>query len=260
MNNEIVKRDTGQVVAPRSLSDAPEFQPAEANEPLRIPRLSLIQEKHKGIKEGWAKAGELVNSLTKESYGKSVELVAVCQRPVTRIRWAPRMSGGGQLCMSKNKLKPSGDPGNDYSSCVECQFYNDKNPDTGCTMNYEIVALVINGQDPHFWEPILLAAEYTRPSDAGIRNLLEMARHHFSRSGGQIRMFHKPYVISVIDGKNKFGEFYKTNCSPGTFGGKLNNSLLPLDVISYLEQQMSFFMGATIDESKEEKTTEEVSF
>lgn len=250
MTNEMTPASSGQL-APRSINDAPEFQPAEVAETLRIPRLVLIQEKHKGIKEGWAQPGDLANSLTKESYGKSVQVVAICQRPVTRIRWAQRTSGGGQLCISRNKAKPQGDPGSNYESCTQCQFYTDKDPKTGCSMNYEIIALVINGDDPHFWEPILMTADFTRPSDAGVRNLLEMARHHFNRTSGAIRMFHKPYVISVIQAQNKFGEFFKTNCSPGTFGGKLNNGLLPIDTIAYLEDQMKFFQGVAIDEVKE---------
>ena len=247
-NNQLAPRATGQLAAPRNIDEAPEFQPAEMAEQLRIPRLVLIQEKHKGIKEGWAKVGDLANSLTKESYGRSVQVVGVCQRPVTRIRWGQRSAGGGQLCISRNKQKPQGDPGNDYADCTQCQFYADKDPKTGCSMNYEIVALVVTGNDPHFWEPILLTAEFTRPSDAGIRNMLEMARHHFNRTSGQIRMFHKSYQLSVVDAQNKFGEFFKTTCSPGSFGSKENNGLLPLDVIDYLEGQMKFFKGATLDE------------
>jgi hypothetical protein len=254
MKNEIAKKDETPIA---TINDMPEIQPLEQGDTLRIPRLMLIQEKHKGIREGWAQMGTLVNTLTKESYGKSIEIVPVLQRPLTRIKWAARTSGGGLECISRNKTKPRGTPGDNYQSCTDCQFYSDNSPDTGCTQNYEIVALVISGTEPRFWEPILLTAEYTRPSDAGIRNILENVRYNANRG---IRMFHKPYVISVADAKNKFGDFYKTACAPGTFGGKLNNGLLPLDVITYLEEQMKFFSTAKIDEGAEGQTesTEEI--
>lgn len=243
MKNEITKKQETQVAT--KMSDMPEFQPLDQNEVMKIPRLIMVQGNRQEIKEGLARPGDMINSLTKEVYGKKIELVALYQRPSTRIRWQSRDSGGGMLCISRNKSKPYGDPGDQYESCANCRHFTDTNPDTGCTSNLEIVSMVINGTDINLWEPILVSAESTRPSDAGFRDILNNARYHAMRSNGS-RMFHRSYLINVIEAKNKFGEFFKTTCVPGN-----NNGLLPLDTIAVLEAKMKFFASANIDTSEQ---------
>ena len=229
----------GAVTNGKTMADMPEIQPIEEGDNIKLPRLNLIQEKRKEIKEGLAAAGDLFNSLTKESYGREVKIVPLIQRPLTRIRWKDRDEGGGMLCISRNKAKPFGEPGDQYNSCEPCPFFRNYDPKIGCTMNYEIVGLVVNGEDPKFWEPILVTAESTRPSDAGFRDILANVRYNAQRG---IRMFHKAYILKSIDARNKFGEFYKVSCIPAD-----KNGLLPLDVIDFLEAQVKFFLGARID-------------
>ena len=118
MTNEIVPKTETPLAKPLAIGDVPEMQPVEEGDTLRIPRLILVQEKHKGIAEGWAKAGELMNSLTKESYGKSLEIVPIYQRPMTRVKWAPRMMGGGIQCINRNKTSPNGSPTGDPKDAV----------------------------------------------------------------------------------------------------------------------------------------------
>lgn len=226
-------------IAPLSPAEMPELQGLEEGDNIKIPRLNLIQEKRKEIKEGLAKAGDLFNSLTKESYGREVKIVPIVQRPLTRLKWNDRTQGGGIACISRNKSKPSGDPGDQYQSCEQCVFFRNYDPREGCSMNYEIVALVVNGEEPRFWEPILITAESTRPSDSGFRDILANVRFNAQRG---IRMFHKAYVIKSNEASNKFGDFFKVACIPAN-----NNGLLPLDVIDYLESQVKFFLGAKID-------------
>lgn len=239
-NKDVVPKKETQL-ARVEIDQMPEIQPVEDGDTIRIPRLTLIQEKRREIKDGLAKAGDLLNSLTKMNYGQEVTIVPIVQRPMTRIRWQSRDNGGGLLCISRNKAKPAGDPGDAYNSCEPCAFFKNYDNKEGCTQNYEIISLIRNGDEPRLWEPVLIVADSIRPSDQGLRDIIANVRFNAQRS---IRMFHKAYTIKVIEAKNKFGEFYKTSCIPAD-----NNGLLPLDVIDFLEAQMKFFVGAKIDTS-----------
>lgn len=248
MTNEIQK-NTEKPLATLSPDQMPELQPPDDGDTIKIPRLKLIQDLSPERKEGIAKAGSFINSLTKEEYGGQIKIVPLVQRPMTRIRWAARDQGGRLLCISRNKTKPSGDPGDVLQDCQACEFYKNFDPKLGCTTNYEMIALIINGEDPKFWEPILIVAESTRPSDSGFRDIVANIRFNAGRG---IRMFHKAYELKSLITKNNKGEFYKVSCIPAD-----KNGLLPLDTIDFLEAQVRFFLGAKIDTegAHEEKAT-----
>lgn len=238
---ELATKAETPLATARTLEDAPEFQPVDQADTVRIPRLVLVQEKRKEIKDGICQAGELINSLSKENYGTEIEVVPLIQRKSTRIRWAPRMSGAGILCVSRDGVHGQGDPG---GACAQCVFFHNYSSKEGCTMNYEIIALVRETM-----EPILLTAEYTRSSDAGIRDMLGVARNAFQAKG--IRLFGKSYILRSTLTQNKHGEFYKYTCVPGN-----NNAPLPDDQVTMFETQMKFFKQAKIEVESEDVNAE----
>ena len=248
MKNEIAKREeTG--LKPIDPAAAPELQPMEEGQPFKIPRLVLMQGNRDEINQGIVKPGDLINSLTQENYGREIQLVALCQRPHTRIRWTPRDAGGGMLCISRNKTKPSGDPGDPLESCAKCVFVKNFDAKEGCTFNDEIIALIVNDQDPNFWEPILVTADAIKPAEQGFRDILNMARYGYVKG---VRIYHKSYVIKVQSATAKGFNFWKTQCSPGN-----NNQLLPLETVATLEAKLPFFMTAKVNAQYEETTGED---
>lgn len=242
-----VGSENGKQMA-RTLEQAPEFQPIDAADTVRIPRLVLIQEKRQEIKDGLAQAGDLLNSLSKENYGGQIEVVPLIQRRSTRIRWAERDSGGGLLCVSRDGITGQGKHGvpgvtANVAPCADCMFYRNYSSREGCTMNYEIIAMIRETM-----EPILLTAEYTRSSDAGIRDMLGVARNAFNAKG--TRLFGKSYILKSAFTKNKKGEFFKLVCAPGN-----NNAPLPEADVELYQAQMSFFKQAKLEVDQENQSS-----
>jgi hypothetical protein len=228
MKHEIEKKETMPTV---SISQMTEFQPIDEGDTVTLPRLSLIQGKRQEIKDGIAKEGDLINSLSKENYGPSVEIVPIVQRKSTRIRWKDRDLGGGMLCVARDGKNGTGDPGGQCQSCV---FRDDHYSKTGCTINYEIIAIVRGSK-----EPIILAADSIKPADRGVRDLLGMARMNANKG---LRMFQKSYILKSVEAKNKQYEFFKLSCLPGN-----DNKPLPEDEAKFMEMQAQYFLGAKID-------------
>ncbi len=240
MQNELeVKKDTA-LATNHTMADMPEFQPMENQDTVRLPRLVLIQEKRPEIKDGLAKAGDLLNSLSKENYGDAVEIIPIVQMVSSRIRWRPRNAGGGIMCVSRDGITGQGTPG---GACASCAFYSvrkgkDQADDKWCAMSYQIIALVRATR-----EPIMLMADSIRPSDAGVRDMLGMARMAANKG---VRLFHKSYLLKSVQAKNPMGEFFKVQCVPGN-----NNQILPPDEIKFLADQMEFFRVAKMSVDEE---------
>jgi len=220
----------------KSMGEMPEFQPMDNQDTIRLPRLIMIQDKSPLVEEGLGKPGDLINSLSKENYGASVEVIPLIQTKNTRIRWQPRGLGGGIMCISRDGKNGNGNPGGECASCV---FYanrrgKDQNDDQWCSSNYQVIGLVRASR-----EPIMLAADSIRPSEMGIRDMLGMARIAASKG---IRLFGKSYVLRTALTKNNLGSFFKLQCVPGN-----NNAPLPDEELTYLEEQMTFFRGQKVD-------------
>ena len=241
-DKDIEKNDPAEMAVPERYSDAPEMQPQEEGDTIRLPRLALMQggQKRPEIAEGLCEDGDLFNTVTKQTYNKEVEVVPVFQLPMTRIRWGPREAGGGLMCVSRNKSKPSGDPGDGLASCEECSFYRNQDPKEGCSNNYELIVLVRQGDHPGAWEPVLLTGTTVKPSDRGVRDMISIARNGY-RMG--VRLFHKSYVLKSIFTSNKRGDkFWAMTCTPGNKNGKL-----PEDQINVLESMMKTYQAANIN-------------
>lgn len=70
----------------------------ENEEDIIIPRLKLVQDLSPERKDGIAKAGEIINSLTKEKLGNR-RFIPVFKYN-NNIEWKPRSEGGGIVCRS----------------------------------------------------------------------------------------------------------------------------------------------------------------
>jgi len=233
MSNDIEPKTKTDLAPPAG--DMGGFQPLDPEDVIRLPRLQLAQggKNNPYIKEGVAKDGDLINSLSKENYGQSIEVIPLVQRKSTRIRWATRDSGGEMLCIARDGIHGQGDPGDTQESCLSCPYGNvkkakDKDDDQWCSSNREIVALVRDTK-----EPILLTADSIKPADRGIRDMLDIARLAWSKG---IRMYQKSYIIKVIEAEYKGYNFYKLACSPGN-----ENKVLEENEWAPLAKQAQFF-------------------
>lgn len=81
-----------------------------------IPRLKLMQGLSPEVQDGVAKYGDLVNSLTKENYGKAINFAPINWWK-SRIYWRERKEGGGIVCRSFNAVN-----GTVYGNCAACKF------------------------------------------------------------------------------------------------------------------------------------------
>ena len=240
MSKDIAKKaDT--LPEKQKTTDMGGFQPLEQDDIIRLPRLQLVQggKNNPYIKEGVAKDGDLINSLSKENYGQAIEVVPLGQRRSTRIRWSTRDSGQGMLCIARDGTHGQGDPGDTQESCLACPYggikkARSKDDDQWCSSNREIVALVRDTR-----EPILLTADSIKPSDRGVRDMLDIARIAWSKG---IRIYQKSYIIKVVEAEYKGYNFYKLACSPGN-----ENKVLPETEWTPLAKQAQFFEASKIE-------------
>lgn len=256
MDKDLITKEETPIAKPVGLNQMDEFQPIEQDDTIRLPRLMLVQGglNNQVIKDGLAKDGDLINSLSKENYGQSIEIIPIIQRKATRIRWQSRANGGGILCVSRDGEHGGGDPGDmlEGNLCSICPFFMKRkakdNMDTDwCSYNYQLIAL-----DRKSKEPLVLSADSVKPSDNGIRDMLGIARLAGAKG---IRMWQKSYVISVKQAEANGYSFFKLTCTPGN-----NNQLLPKEEMEFFEAQFNFFRGAKIDADMEEHTKEPEDF
>lgn len=240
MENEIAKQETKQIA---KVDQMDEFQP-EIQDSIRLPRLMLVQGGNNNpfLREGVAKEGDLINSLSKDNYGREIEIVPLIQMPNTRIKWMPRENGGGIACLARDGKHGYGDPGDTLENhdCSACPFFNDRSADTGCSSNYQILAMVRGTK-----EPIMLTGDMAKASDRGIKDLLSMA-FVLARSKG-IRMFQRSYVLKSTPAQTKQYNYFKLMCWPGN-----NNQVLPEDEVSIFRQQYEYFKGTKVEASQED--------
>lgn len=130
-----------------------------------VPRVKLIQVGSPEIKDKIAEDGDLVNSLTKENYGKSLRFIPILYTK-TRILFMPRKDGGGIECSARN-----GVTGNSYGLCAQCEKskWTDKVPPV-CTTIINLLALIV-GKDAI---PQLVCISFGKTSYVAGRNLINM--------------------------------------------------------------------------------------
>jgi hypothetical protein len=129
--------------------------------------------------------------------------------------------------------------------CSKCPYFQVRkgqgpSDDKWCSQNYEIIALIRATK-----EPIILTADSIKPSDAGIRDMLGMARLNANKG---YRMYQKSYILKVQSAESKGYAFYKLSCVPGN-----SNQPLPQDEFEFMLAQSNFFKGSNVEADVETK-------
>ncbi len=226
-----------------SITSMPEFQAPEEGENLKMARLQVMQDLSPLVRDRTFNAGDLINSLSKENYGKSLEIIPLLQGKSSRIRWKTRAQGGGIACVARDGRtpEPGGDPGDQVHQCDACPFFKvrkgkDNLDDQWCSMNFQVIALIRDTK-----EPILLTADSIRSSDVGIRDMIQMAR---MAAGKGVRLFGRSYTLATMEKKNAKGTFQILTCVP--------KEVLPVEETAIMAEQMQFFAGTKLENDGEE--------
>lgn len=134
-----------------------------------LPMLKVSQSQSKGVSDGTMRPGELFNSVTDESFGKSVELIAY-YRYDRRTKFPKRGEGTNIECFSPDLV--NGINGRKCGSCPKRRSNNNYMEDDLCTD--QSVFIVAPVSDPNNW----LLLPFMRSSfNAGkkLRKLLTVA-------------------------------------------------------------------------------------
>lgn len=113
-----------------------------------IPRIKLLQALSPEVTEEGFRAGQLINSITKEVYAEEIEFIPILFYK-SRILWSPIDQGGGMSCFSPDSIMPSNKEvvssklNKDITSCSVCKFkdWNGKDKPL-CTLYYNLPVLL----------------------------------------------------------------------------------------------------------------------
>lgn len=166
---------------------------------LVLPRIKLLQPLSDELEEERNKAGDMINSVTGQNYGKSIVFIPL-NHYKGRILWNDRDNGGGIVCAAQNAVNPnqSGEVDLNHSpvtvgeTCTVCKLKDwDNEAEKSerapkCTLYYNFL-IIIEGAK----EPVILSMERTKVKAA--KQLLSLAAY----SGGNLDMFAKKYKLSV---------------------------------------------------------------
>jgi hypothetical protein len=168
----------------------------EAND-LQMPRIKLLQPLSPEAEDGDNQAGDMLNSLTHENYGKELTFIPIVHFK-SRIYWKPREEGGGILCSSMDAQRPNK---TEYAkSCGECDKKNwDNETKTApeCVIYYNFI-VIPEGTNV----PVALSMEKTKLKAA--KKLISLAKY----AGGNLDMFAKKYKITTKKEKNDRGSWF----------------------------------------------------
>lgn len=176
---------------------------------LVLPRIKLLQPLSPEIDKGFT-AGDLINSLTGESYGKKMTIIPIIHFK-SRIYWKEREEGGGMLCSAHDALHPSRTEFAPNCSMCTLKDWNNsaktaKDKAPKCVIYYNFAVLINNSP-----MPVALSMERTKIRIA--KKLLSLAAY----SGGQLDMFARKYEVITEKVKNEQGTWYNYNISPAGF-------------------------------------------
>lgn len=158
-----------------------------------IPRIKLIQALSPEIKDKIAEDGDLVNSLTKENYGKALKFVPIIFAK-SRILFQKREEGGGILCSARD-----GKTGGEYGLCSACDKskWNNQTPPE-CTTIINVISLIIGEEGSR---PTLACVSFANTSYTAGRNLINVLSYK------NIDTFNYIYDLYSEQKTNKLGTF-----------------------------------------------------
>lgn len=162
-----------------------------------IPRIKVMQGLSPEVQEGLAKYGDLVNSLTKENYGKEVTLVPI-DWWVSRIYWRDRKEGGGIVCRSFDAIK-----GSTCGVCSECPHRNWTTSDDGkqvpsnCVKIFNVLCALIKEEG----KPEIIVASFLKTSFKAGKEWINVMQYK------NVDLFNYQYKLFTESITNDFGTF-----------------------------------------------------
>lgn len=216
---QIVKRSNGALTEVPEYLRRPEGVPAMGLENLErsdmtLPRLGLCQALSPQCSESDPKyinglqKGEFFNTITRENYGKKVQLVPLLFYK-TRILFGPMDEGGGLRCQSPDNLIGIGEPG---GTCIKCPFSqfgsarNGEGKGTACNQFFNYAALVVNDGGVSPEGLLVFSLKSSALKVAKDWNALIRIRN--------LDIFAGVYELTSVERKNDVGRWYEPVITP----------------------------------------------
>jgi hypothetical protein len=220
-SGEIVKHANGGALAevPEYLRRAPGEPPAGLENlersDMTLPRLALAQALSPQLSESDPKyieglrPGMFFNTITRENYGKTVQLVPLLFYK-TRILFGPLDSGGGLRCQSQDNLIGIGEPGGTCIKCPESQFGSARNGEgkgTNCNQFFNYAALIVGSDGGVTPEGLLVfSLKSSALKVAKDWNALIRIRN--------LDIFAGVYEVKSVERKNEVGRWFEPVIQP----------------------------------------------
>jgi hypothetical protein len=216
---EIVKHSNGALAeVPEYLRRAPGEPPAGLEQmdrqDMTLPRLALAQALSPQLSESDPKyidglrPGMFFNTITRENYGKTVQLVPLLFYK-TRILFGPLDAGGGLRCQSQDNLIGIGEPGGTCIKCPESQFGSARNGEgkgTNCNQFFNYAALIVNDGGVSPEGLLVFSLKSSALKVAKDWNALIRIRN--------LDIFAGVYEIKSVERKNEVGRWFEPVIQP----------------------------------------------
>jgi hypothetical protein len=216
---DIVKIDAG------ILAEVPEYLRKQPGEPpaglenlersdMTLPRLGLAQALSPQVSESDPKSienlrpGMFFNTITREIYGKKVQLVPLLFYK-TRILFGSMDEGGGLRCQAPDNLIGIGEPG---GSCIKCPFSqfgsarNGEGKGTACNQFFNYAALVVKDGTVSPEQLLVFSLKSSGLKVAKDWNALIRIRN--------LDIFAGVYELTSVERKNEVGRWYEPVIQP----------------------------------------------
>lgn len=176
-----------------------------------LPRFKIAQALTKEVQDGDAKAGDIINSVTGESYGNTLEFVVLSYRKGQMFL----QPGAGLLCRSSDGKTAWGDPEmtgeQGPRECATCPFrkWVDRTPPP-CAETHNYLILL-----PETLEAGMLTLMKSGVKPAKVLNtMIIQARERSRRAGGPQVSWSQVFELTARKTENKKGTFYIPSFRP----------------------------------------------
>lgn len=211
--------------APQRLAEVPEYLRRQEGVPpaglenlerqdMTLPRLGIAQALSPQLSESDPKyidglrPGNFFNTITRENYGKTVQLVPLLFYK-TRILFGPIDEGGGLRCQAPDNLIGIGEPG---GTCIKCPFSqfgsarNGEGKGTACNQFFNYAALIVNDGSVSPEGLLVFSLKSSALKVAKDWNALIRIRN--------LDIFAGVYELTSVERKNDIGRWYEPVINP----------------------------------------------
>lgn len=181
---------------------------------MTLPRLGIAQALSPQLSESDPKyieglrPGNFFNTITRENYGKQVQLVPLLFYK-TRILFGPIDEGGGLRCQAPDNLIGIGEPG---GTCIKCPFSqfgsarNGEGKGTACNQFFNYAALIVNDGSVSPEGLLVFSLKSSALKVAKDWNALIRIRN--------LDIFAGVYELTSVERKNDIGRWYEPVINP----------------------------------------------